>query len=307
MRHTTLKQLRCLSAVIRTGSVTAAAAELHVTPPAVTAQIRSLEEQVASPLIERCADRFRATEAGEEVANSLRRIEAVLAECADALEVLKRPGHGRISIGIVGAAKYFAPMALAAFYRDFPKAQIRLSVGNRYEIVRALHDYDLDLAVMGTPPHDFPVHAHVIGSHPLVMIAHPDHPLAARTAIQADELRGEMFLVREQGSGTRAAFDAFMSDPCSGDVRRDIEFGSNETIKQAVMAGLGIAFISAHTIAAEVESRRLKILDVVNLPVMRQWYVVCRTDKRLLAAAESLRSFWLERGSAFLPRVALPE
>lgn len=303
MRHTTLKQLRSLAAVIRTGTVTAAASEMNVTPPAITAQVKALEDLVQLPLVERVGDRFKATAAGAEIAGTLVRIEAALSECTDALAELKNAGSGKVSIGVVSTAKYFAPMAIAAFRKERPKVDIRLFVGNREEVVAALKDYEIDLAVMGKPPREFDVEAHEIGAHPQVIIAAPDHPLVGERHIDPARLAGDTFLVREDGSGTRTSFENFMGDRVNVDPLREIEMSSNETIKQAVIAGLGIAFISAHTVAIEVEIGKLVILDVVGLPVIRKWFVVRRTDKRLLPAAVALQAFWLKRGASFLPIV----
>ncbi len=303
MRHTTLKQLRSLAAVIRTGTVTAASSELNVTPPAITAQVKALEDLVGLPLIERVGDRFRPTAAGEEIASTLARIEALLSECGDALAELKEAGTGAVSIGVVSTAKYFAPRAIAAFRKERPRVEIRLLVGNREETVAALRNYEVDLAIMGRPPREFEVEAQVIGEHPQVVVAPPDHPMAGRKSIKPAEIVGETFLVREDGSGTRTSFEAFLLERTQGPPPREIVMASNETIKQAVMAGLGIAFISAHTVATEVESGRLAILDVEGLPIIRHWYMVRRTDKRLLPAALALRQFWATKGGNFLPKV----
>lgn len=303
MRHTTLKQLRSLAAVIRTGTVTAAANEMNVTPPAITAQVKALEDLVGLALVERVGDRFRPTTAGEEIAGTLARIEALLGECTDALAELKDAGSGKVSIGVVSTAKYFAPMAIAAFRRERPRVEIRLFVGNREELMAALKNFEVDLAIMGRPPRDFEVESKVIGEHPQVIIAAPDHPLAERAGITREELAGETFLVRERGSGTRTSFESFMGSILENRKPNEIEMSSNETIKQAVIAGLGIAFISAHTVATEVEIGKLRILDVVGLPDKRQWFVVRRTEKRLLPAALALRDFWITKGGSFLPKV----
>ncbi|WP_181702419.1 LysR family transcriptional regulator [Chthonobacter albigriseus] len=304
MRHTTLKQLRSLAAVIRTGTVTAASNEMNVTPPAITAQVKALEDLVGIPLIERVGDRFKPTAAGEEIATTLARIEALLSECGDALAELKDAGSGKVAIGVVSTAKYFAPKAIAAFRRERPRVDIRLFVGNREELIHALKNYEIDLAIMGRPPREFEVEAKSIGDHPQVIIAAPDHPLADRDdEIDPTELANETFLVREDGSGTRTSFEAFMVDVFHQRPPHEIEMSSNETIKQAVMAGLGIAFISAHTIALEVEIGQLKILKVKGLPIRRQWFVVRRTEKRLLPAATALRDFWMNKGGSFLPKV----
>ena len=304
MRHTTLKQLRFLSAVIKTGTVTAASQAMNVTPPAITAQVKALEDLVGLPLLERVGDRYIATSAGAEIADTLARIEALLNECSSALAEMREAGSGRIAIGVVSTARYFAPTAIAAFRKERPKVDIDLKVGNRDETILALRNYEIDLAIMGSPPTEFEVEAMAIGSHPQVMIASPDHPLAHVRNIDPRSLVGETFLVRELNSGTRNSFNKLMAQYTGGRELREFEMGSNETIKQAVMAGLGISFISSHTIANELAAGRLVILDVTGLPIIKTWYVVRRKDKRLMPSSEALFAFWQKHGAEFLPKIS---
>ncbi len=296
----TLKQLRALDAAIREGTISGAAQSLSVTPPAVTMQMRLLEETVGLPLVERTNAGLRPTDAGQVVLDAVHRCEAALEACGDALDALKGTGGGRVIVGVVSTAKYFAPRALAAFARAHPGVDVRLSVGNRGETVAALQDYELDFAVMGRPPDGFEVDRAVIGDHPHVIIAPPDHPMAARKSIAIADLAGETFLLREEGSGTRLLMRRLFAevglDPTIG-----MEIGSNETIKQAVMAGLGVALISAHTIAPELSDGRLAMLKVDGLPVMRQWFVVKRRSKELLPASQALWDFMAVSGAEFLP------
>lgn len=301
MRHTTLKQLRSLAAVIRTGTVTAAANELNVTPPAITAQVKALEDLVGLPLIERVSDRFKPTAAGEEIATTLMRIESLLSECGHALAELKDAGAGKVTMGAVSTAKYFAPRAIAAFRKERPRVDIRLFVGNREDMVAALRSYEIDLAIMGRPPRELEVESWAIGDHPLVIIAPPDHPLVGATQIQPMDLMTETFLVRENGSGTRTSFEGYMLDVCQTAPPNAIEVSSNETIKQAVMAGFGIAFISAHTVAAELADGRLARLDVAGMPILRTWYVARLRDRRLLPAPLALMQFLVAEGRHYLP------
>lgn len=302
MRSVTLKQLRALVAVERTGAITAAANELAVTPPAVTAQIQLLERIVGLPVLERVGSTFRPTVAGRELLDACTRIELALAECGGALAALKSLDAGQVAVGVVSTAKYFAPHALAAFARANPRIDLKLVVGNRAEIIAGLERLDLDVAIMGRPPEELDVEAEAIGEHPHVVIADPAHPLAGRRAIPAAVIAGERLISREDGSGTRALterlFDSLDERP-----RYALEMGSNETIKQAVIAGLGISLISAHTVAAEVADGRLRILDVTGLPIVRQWYVVRMRGKRFLPAARRLHAFLKEEANRFLPVV----
>jgi len=304
MRNITVKQLRLLSAAARGGSFAAAAEACNVTPPAVTMQMQQLEADVGLPLFERDGRGMRLTAAGREVLAAAERIDAVIADCVAGLAGLKSLANGRVIVGVVSTAKYFAPQMLAAFARSHPGIDIELVVGNREDTIAAFRDGRFDVAVMGRPPEGIEVESTLIGDHPQVVIAPPDHPLARRRAIAPQKIVGETLLMREVGSGTRLLAERFLA---RHDIKPRIgmEIGSNETIKQAVIAGLGIAFISGHTIASEINDGRLVVLDVVGLPEIRHWFVVRPAAKRLMPAAGALRDFLVTEGRQFLPKVRL--
>lgn len=299
MRNATLKQLRAVAAIVETGSVTGAARKLNVTPPAVTMQVQQLEEHLGLPLLDRAGDRFQPSAAGREVLAAVARIEQAMADCGAALDAMKGLKSGRVSVGLVSTAKYFVPAALGSFTRAHPGIDVVLTVGNREEIIAGLRGDNIDVAIMGRTPLDMEVDKTLIGDHPHVIIAPADHPLLGRRVPPA-ALASSTFMSREPGSGTRGLMERFFQQ--SGiDPRIGMEIDSNETIKQAVMAGLGLAFISGHTIAAEVADGRLAVLDVEGLPEVRQWFVVKRTAKRLTPPAAALTEFLSRRGPEFLP------
>lgn len=301
IRSLTVKQLRALAAVAETGAVSAAARRLGVTPPAVTMQVQLLEAATELPLLDRSGDRFRPTDAGREVVDAVQRIESAIRDCVAALEAMKGLEGGRVSVAIVSTAKYFAPMALGAFARSHPKVELSLTVGNRQDVLNHLRGDKVDVAIMGRPPEDIETIKTVIGDHPHIVVAPPDHPLVGRK-LKPTHLTGEMFLMREPGSGTRALMERLFGEE-GVKPKIGMEIGSNETIKQAVIAGLGLAFISAHTVAAEIADGRLAQLDVAGLPIMRQWHVVRRAGKRLTPPAAAMSAFLSERGSEFLPQI----
>ncbi|MFZ5715995.1 MAG: LysR family transcriptional regulator [Bradyrhizobium sp.] len=296
----TIRQLRALAALSANGSITAAANKLNLTQPAVTLQLRKLQDLAGLPLLQRTSDGMLLTGAGREVLALHGRIEAAMSSCATSLDMIAGRTGGRVSIGAVSTAKYFVPFAIAAFSKLHPKIDISLSIGNRQEIRQALRGYELDFAIMGRPPPDVEVETHLIGDHPHIIVAPRGHWLAQDFGLAAVDLTHETFLTREQGSGTRMLMEQLFSDtelqPTVG-----MEMSSNETIKQAVIAGLGIAFISAHTVATELEDGRLVALDVAGLPVVRQWFVVRRQDKVLLPPAQAMLDFLRAEGSRFLP------
>jgi len=301
LRELTIRQLRALAAVHSDRSVTAAAKRLHLTQPAVTLQIRNLQALAGLPLIQRTGDGMLLTDAGRQVLALSERIEAAIADCETSLETIAGKTAGRISIGAVSTAKYFVPFMISGFSRLHPNIEVTLSIGNRQEIGTALRGYDLDFAIMGRPPADIDMDVRLIGDHPHVIIAPTGHRLARKSRIALSDLGSETFLMREPGSGTRGLmeqlFEAAQVRPKLG-----MAMSSNETIKQAVIAGLGIAFISAHTVATELDERRLVTLDVVGLPVVRQWFVLSRKDKILLPPARAMLEFLGARGAQFLLR-----
>jgi LysR family transcriptional regulator, low CO2-responsive transcriptional regulator len=302
LRELTIRQLRALAAVHKDKSVTAAARQLHLTQPAVTLQLRNLQALAGLPLIQRTGDGMLLTDAGREVLTLAGRIDAAITDCATSLEMISGKTAGRISIGAVSTAKYFVPFAISGFSKLHPNIEVSLSIGNRQEIGTALRGYDLDIAIMGRPPVDIDMNVHLIGDHPHVIIAPTGHRLARKARLPLGALAGETFLTREPGSGTRGLMEQLF-DTAGIRPKIGMAMSSNETIKQAVIAGLGIAFISAHTVATELDERRLVTLDVEGLPVVRQWFVLSRKDKILLPPAQAMLDFLSAKGAQFLPRM----
>ena len=300
LRELTIRQLRALAAVHKSRSVTAASKQLHLTQPAVTLQLRNLEALAGLPLIQRTGEGMRLTDAGREVLALTERIEAGLVDCEQTLDMIAGRSGGRVSIGAVSTAKYFVPFAIAAFSKRHPKIDIVLKIGNREDIRQALRGYDLDIAIMGQPPPDVPVEKRLLGEHPHVIVAAADHWLARDAGLAVVDLTYETFIMRERGSGTRMLMEQFFQ---SSDLVPKMGMGmdSNETIKQAVIAGLGVAFISLHTVASELADGRLAVLDIAGLPIMRQWYAVRRSDKTLLPPAQAMLEFLGEQGFSYLP------
>jgi len=301
MRNVTLRQLRTFAEVARRLSFTAAAKALHLTQPAVSMQVRQLEQAAGLPLIEQLGRQVHLTDAGRELLRYAGGIADLLREAEDAMKALQGVGGGELSIAVTSTAKYFAPRLLAEFRRPHPEVRLRLAVSNREAVVRALTENTVDLAVMGRPPRGLEVEAAAFAKHPIGVIAAPEHPLAGRRRLPLEALAGETFIIRERGSGTRAAMEHVFAER-GFRARETLEMSSNETIKQAVMAGMGIAFLSTHTIGLELRAGRLVLLAVSGLPVMREWYVIHRRGKRLSPAAQAFKSFLLEQGAALIER-----
>lgn len=303
MHNVTLKQLRAAAAIGRSGKIVSVAKELGRTPPAVTLQLQQLEAETGFRLFDRTPDGLIATEAGHITMETAAQIASLLSSCADRLAALKGFSAGHVSVGVVSTAKYFAPRLIAGFGKAHPGIEVRLSVGNREEVIRLLRDFQIDIAIMGRPPRDLEVEAVAFGDHPLVIIAPPAHRFAGRRRISKAELSEEVFLIREEGSGTRQSMEIYLGGMPLRTSNLKIESGSNETIKQAVIAGLGIAFISAHTVEAELADGRLAVLAAEGMPVQRKWFGVRRRDKAMMPATQAFFEFLTRQGAVFLPRV----
>jgi DNA-binding transcriptional LysR family regulator len=296
-----VRQLQIFAAAARTLSFSRAARELHLTQPAVSMQVRQLEHCAGVPLFERLKRRLYLTQGGEELARTAAEVLRALQDAEDAFAALRGLRGGRLAIAVVSTAKYFAPKLIATFGQRHPEIEMKLSVQNREAVIALLGANEIDLAIMGQPPGELETSAVAFAPHPLVIVAAPDHPLAGRRRVPLQALAEETFLVREPGSGTRAAMEKFFAAHRLH-VRIGTEMSSNETIKQAVMAGMGLAFISEHTIGLELAAGKLAVVAAEGLPVMRRWHVVRRKEKRLSPAAEAFERFVLERGKSFLAR-----
>ena len=299
MKNATFRQLRVFSEVARHLSFAKAAEVLHVTPPAVTMQIRELETQLAMPLFERTGRQVALTTVGEYMLVYARKMLATLKDAEDAAARFQKLEIGTLTIGMVSTAKYFLPRLLAEFRHDHDGIDIKLAVGNREQLVKMLHANEVDIAIMGRPPKELATRAEPFAAHPHVFVAPVGHPLAAEAQLSPEALQGQSFIVREQGSGTRAALEKFLQT-ARVEPRITMEMASNETIKQAVMAGMALSFLSLHTLGLELDNRLITQLNVQGAPVVRAWNVVHTLSKILSPAAEAFRYFVLERGEAYL-------
>ncbi len=299
LKNVTLRQLRVFEAVARRLSFSRAAEELHLTQPAVSMQIKQLEEAAGLPLFERIGKKVYLTEAGGELARRARLVAQQLREADEALAALRGVRGGRLNIAVVSTAKYVAPSLIALFRQRHPAVKLKLGVHNRQMVLRQLQENEVDLAIMGLPPQELPAVAQAFAKHPHIIVAAPVHPLAKKRRIRPAQLADEEFLIRESGSGTRGAMERFFAAH-GVTVKGMLEMSSNETIKQATMASMGIAFLSAHTVGLELSIGRLVKLDVVGLPVIRQWHVVHLENKRLSPAAEAFREFLLKEGAKLI-------
>jgi DNA-binding transcriptional LysR family regulator len=300
MLHLTLRQLKVFESVARNLSFSRAAEELYLTQPAVSMQIKQLEDSVDLPLFEQIGKRIFLTDAGRELYHYSRAISQQLADMELALDELKGLERGKLNISVVSTANYFAPHLLAKFCQRYSSITVSLNVSNRETVLRHLADNLTDLAIMGQPPEDLDIASESFMENPLVVIAPPGHPLCELHRIPVERLERETFLVREPGSGTRSAMERFFAAHHIS-INKGMETDTNEAIKQAVRAGMGLGIMSLHTAELELETGRLKILDVQDFPIMRHWHVVHRKNKRLSSVAQAFKGFLLKEAPGLMP------
>lgn len=302
MRTLNLHQLATFQVVAKYCSYVRAAEELHFSQPAVSAQIRHLEKTLGVKLFDQIGRRTHLTQAGEELYLYSQKIFTVIDETLDIIEALRSPHYGRLSVGAdTTVGSYVIPGLLGKFRQIYPEVEISLEVLNRAALIEALMSNRVDMAVMGTVPDELPVEIEPFAFNELVLVAAPVHRLAGHKEVPIEELGREHFLLREPGSGTRAALERALQE-ADIPLQVSMQVGNNSAIKQGVAAGLGIALISRVALDMELETRRLIILDVEGFPIVRQWRIVHLKDKYLSATARAFKSFLLQHADRRLRR-----
>ena len=296
MRRLTLRQFRVFEAVARNLSFSRAAEELHLSQPAVSMQVRGIEMILGMPLTEQLGKKIYLTDAGREVLYASQAITARLDDLQNNLAQLKGVDSGSLRLAVTSTVNAVATGILVRFRGGHPGVAVHLDVSNRATVLDLLANNRIDLAIMGQVPEDLHLAATRFMDNPLVVIAPHDHPLAGRRKVSIEALAAESFLVREAGSGTRGAMERFFA--ARGlDIRSSMEMSSNEAIRQAVQAGLGLGILSLQTLEMELALKRFAVLNVEGFPIMRHWYVVHRTDKRLSPVAQAFKQFVLADAS----------
>jgi LysR family transcriptional regulator, low CO2-responsive transcriptional regulator len=300
MKNLTLRQLRVFAEVARHLSFVRAAEALFLTPPAVTMQIKELEAAVDLTLFDRQGRKVSLTTAGEYFLVYTKRMLATLKDAEDAMSRFRKLETGVLTVGLVSTAKYFVPRLLALFRREHPGVEVRLQVSaNRTQLVTMMVNGEIDLGIMGRPPREVATRAEPFAAHPHVFVAPKGHPLLRGGSARVEDLAEHALIAREAAAGTRALMDRFFLDH-HVTPRIVMEMPSNETIKQAVMAGMGLSFLSLHTLGLELRAGEVELVPVEDTPVMRMWNVVHLQSRLLSPAAEAFRYFILEEGENFL-------
>ena len=291
----TFRQLQVFEAVARHLSFTHAAAELFLTQPAVSMQVKQLENVVGIPLYEQLGKSIHLTEAGKLMLRYSTEIRNQVNEIERELDDLKGTEGGLLQIAVASTVNNFAARLLSEFCQQYPRIRVSFDVTNRATLLKKLEANESDLALMGSPPDEMELIGEPFMDNPLVIIAPPNHPLVGEKDIPLRKLKDDPLIMREVGSGTRVAMERFFMKKKNFKLISSIEMNSNEAIKRSVEAGLGLGIVSLHTIELEKELDRLKVLDVRSFPIVRQWYIVYRKGKRLSIAAESFKNFVLAK------------
>ena len=292
MLHFTLRQLQVFEKVANHLNYSRAAEELYLSQPAVSMQIKQLEGHIGLPLFEQMGKKVFLTEAGRELFHYARSIAQQLAEMEAVFGEMKGLEQGKLTLSVVNTANYFTPQLLAKFCQRHPNINVILQVANRDAVLKQLADNSTDLAIMGQPPDGKDLSAESFLDNPLVVIAAPNHPLAKLKRVKFARLAEETFLSREKGSGTRSAMErVFAQHKIQPHISMEME--TNEAIKQAVQAGMGLGILSLHSIELELETKRLAMLNVEHFPLLRHWFVAHRSNKRLSSAALAFKEFLL--------------
>lgn len=294
IRHATLHQLKIFHALSQHMSITRTAEALHLTPPAVSIQVKQLAESAGEPLIDQVGKQIFLTDAGKAVAEASKDIFERIDSLQDELAGIQSLEQGSLSVSIITTAKYFVPRLLGTFASQYPDIEVALFVGNRQSVLDRLNENKDDFYVLGRPPDNLKVEAIPFAPNPLVAIAPPNHPLANSKNISAKRISEEPFIVRESGSGVRmSTLQYFRERNLSINIR--MELGSNEAVKQIVMGNLGISFLAESTLTKELELGELIKLDVEGLPIERHWFMVHQSKKLLSPLANAFKEYLMRK------------
>jgi LysR family transcriptional regulator, low CO2-responsive transcriptional regulator len=299
MRNLTLRQIRIFLSAAKHLSFSHAAEELHITGSAVSLQIKEMEGDIGISLFNRDSKKIALTTAGEHFLTYANRMMSTFNDASAAMDNLRGSEMGILKIGLVSTTRYFLPKILLQFKKDYPNLQIKVVVKNRQALIELLTEGSIDIAIMGKPPANIHAQADPFANHPHGFIASPAHRLAGQSKLPADILNQVDIISREEGSGTRYIMEKYIAEQGLS-LKMSMEMSGNETIKQAVMADLGVSFVSLHTVGNEIASKQVVLLDIKGTPVMRTWHIVTPNNHPITQSTEAFRQFILEKAEAIL-------
>ena len=290
MINYTLKQLYSFEAVIRLGGFTSASKELHITQPAVYMQVQQLQKNIGAKLFNINGKTITATFIGKKIYETAVRAINVVENSKLEIDQSLNPDSGHLQIAVATTANSFVSRLLSRFKKEYPKMTFYIDVTNRHALLDNLKNNNADLVIMGEPPKNIPLISSAFMKNPLIAIVHPDNKLLTKKNISIKDLNKEILLTREIGSGTRITVERFTGL----DFNSDIQINSNEAIVEAVQAGLGIGFVSKHSVSLQLKNNIIKQLDVAPFPIIRQWHIVHHAEAELSPIARRFKQFVIE-------------
>jgi len=291
----TIRQLKVFREVVRQQSFTRASKALFLTQPAVSMQVKQLEEVVGMPLFEKQGKQINLTDAGEEINMLSESVLQQIEETQQNLEQLAIGNKGKLRLAVATTVASVATRLMAKFNELYPSLSLHFTVTNREGLIELLENNEADLVIMGQPPEDLQLVSQAFMVNPLVVIAPPDHPLCNQSkTVSLDRLFQYDFILRESSSGTRRAFERFLAAE-GRSLKSNMEMNTNDAIKQSVAEGLGLGIVSIHTVANELEQGSLKIINASGFPIQRSWYLVQRKGRRLSPLSERFKEYIIEQ------------
>jgi len=290
MINYTLKQLYSFEAVVRLGGFTSASKELHITQPAVYMQVQQLQQNIGAKIFNINGKTITPTFIGKKIYETAVRAINVVENSKLEIDQSLNPDSGHLQIAVATTANSFVSRLLSRFKKEYPKMTFYIDVTNRHALLDNLKNNNADLVIMGEPPKNIPLISSAFMKNPLIAIAHPDNELLTKKKISIKDLNKETLLTREIGSGTRITIERFTGL----DFNSDIQINSNEAIVEAVQAGLGIGFVSKHSVNLQLKNNIIKQLDVAPFPIIRQWHIVHHAEAELSPIARRFKQFVIE-------------
>ncbi len=291
MQATNFHQLRIFHAVARLGNFSRAAEEMSISQPAVSIQIKTLEEVMGGPLLNRARGGVLLTDMGRAVFDYAQRIFALADEMQRAVNEIQGLRAGRLTIGSsTTPGEYILPDLIGRFRKQYPGVEVSLSISNTSAIVERIHRRELNLGLAGAPVSEKGLRTFRYVSDEVVFIAAPDHPAARKAALSLDDLAGHELVLRERGSATRLVAERSLRERGIDPVVA-MELGSNEAVKRAVAAGLGLGLISKFGVVPDVMAGFIEVLEVAGWDCRRPLTVFYRDEQRLPAAQRAFLRF----------------
>ena len=290
MINYTLKQLYSFEAVVRLGGFTSASKELHITQPAVYMQVQQLQQNIGAKIFNINGKTITPTFIGKKIYETAVRAINVVENSKLEIDQSLNPDSGHLQIAVATTANSFVSRLLSKFKKEFPKMTFYIDVTNRQALLDNLKNHNADLVIMGEPPKNIPLISSAFMKNPLIAIVHPDNELLSKKKISIKDLNKETLLTREIGSGTRITIERFTGL----DFSSDIQINSNEAIVEAVQAGLGIGFVSKHSVNLQLKNNIIKQLDVAPFPIIRHWHIVHHAEAELSPIARRFKQFVIE-------------